>query len=66
MPLNTLLKSLSICYVNSALLLLSVSQLGPKRKYFVGLFALVLATDLVLLLVDFEMLSVFGEHFAAP
>ena len=45
---------------------MSISQLGPERKYFVGLFALVSTVDLVLLLVDFEMLSVFAQHFAAP
>ena len=60
MPLNILFNSLCICCAHLALFLLYVSQPGPERKYFVGLFALVLTIDLVPFLVDFEMLSVFA------
>ena len=61
-PLNTPSNSLCICCVDSALFLLSLSQLEPARKLFVDLSQLVLTVDFVLLLEDFKMLSVFAQH----
>ena len=62
-PLKTSSNSLCICCVDSALILLSLSQLGPAIKQFVGLCKLFLTIDFSLLLPDFEMLSVFVQYF---
>ena len=65
-PLNTSSNFQFICYVNSALFFLSVSQFGLERKEFDDLFELLWTTDFVLLLLDFKQLSVFAQHSAVP